>query len=179
MLEDAGVQHEVVPANIDETAIKAGAEDAVTAAARLAQAKALAVSADRRNDWVIGSDSIVAVEGRRFSKPANRGEGARHLRLFSGKTMLLTSAVALAHGERIDWTHVETAELDVRELSDEFIESYLDAEWPAVGYCVGVFRMEGRGAQLFDQVRGSHFTVLGMPLLPLLGALRERGVLLS
>jgi septum formation protein len=179
MLDDAGVEHEAVPANIDEAAIKASGEDALQLAATLAEAKALGVSADRSRDWVIGSDSIVTVDGRRFSKPANRDEAARHLRLFSGRTMLLTSGVALARGGLIDWTHAETAELHVRELSDDFIHSYLDAEWPEVGYCVGVFRMEGRGVQLFDQVSGSHFTILGMPLLPLLGALRERGILPS
>jgi septum formation protein len=93
--------------------------------------------------------------------------------------MLLSSAVALARGGSIDWSRVETARLEVRPLSDRFIESYLDAEWPEVGYCVGVFRLEGRGVQLFDRIDGDHFTILGMPLLPLLGALRERGLLLA
>src|SRR5206468_9956997 len=98
---------------------------------------------------------------------------------FSGKPMQLTSAVALAdHGE-LDWSHVETARLEVRLLSDGFIQDYLDAEWPEVGYTVGVFRLEGRGVQLFDSIHGDHFTILGMPLLPLLGALRERGLLLA
>ena len=91
--------------------------------------------------------------------------------------MYLTSAVALARGGNVDWRHVETVELDVRSLSDDFIAGYLDAEWPEVGYCVGVFRMEARGVQLFSSIRGNHFTILGMPLLPLLGALRERGLL--
>jgi septum formation protein len=76
----------------------------------------------------------------------------------------------------LDWSHVETAELHVRPLSDGFIADYLDAEWPAVGYTVGVFRLEARGVQLFDRIDGDHFTILGMPLIPLLGALRERGL---
>ena len=93
--------------------------------------------------------------------------------------MDLTSAVALARAGKADWTHVESALLHVRPLSEEFIRTYLDAEWPKVSYCVGVFRLEGRGVQLFDRIEGDHFTILGMPLIPLLGALRDRGILLS
>jgi septum formation protein len=91
--------------------------------------------------------------------------------------MELTSAVALARGGTLDWSHAETARLSVRPLSDAFIERYLDAEWPEVGYTVGVFRLEGRGVQLFDRIDGDHFTILGMPLLALLGVLRERGLI--
>jgi len=90
---------------------------------------------------------------------------------------MLTSAVALARNGESDWHHVSSATLQVRELSDEFIAAYLDAEWPEVGYTVGVFRLEGPGVQLFDRIDGDHFTILGMPLLPLLGALRARGLL--
>ena len=93
--------------------------------------------------------------------------------------MQLTSAVALSHGGTLEWSHVETATLQVRPLSAEFIADYLDAEWPEVGYTVGVFRVEARGVQLFDRIDGDHFTILGMPLIPLLGALRTRGLLLS
>ena len=91
--------------------------------------------------------------------------------------MLLTSAVALAYKGSVDWQHVETARLNVRPLSDQFIADYLDAEWPEVGYTVGVFRLEGRGVQLLSSIEGDHFTILGMPLIPLLGALRDRGLL--
>jgi len=145
-------------------------------AAGLARAKAIAVSQAWPEAWVIGSDSIVTVEGRRFDKPVLRENAAEHLRFFSGKAMTLTSAVALARGGELDWAVSDEAELRVRHLSDDFIESYLDREWPEVAYCVGVFRMEGMGVQLFEQVEGSYFTILGMPLLPLLGALRERGL---
>ena len=93
--------------------------------------------------------------------------------------MLLTSAVALARGGELDWRHVETARLQVRSLSESFIADYLDAEWPEVGYTVGVFRLEARGVQLFERIEGDHFTILGMPLLPLLGALRQRRLLPS
>jgi septum formation protein len=91
--------------------------------------------------------------------------------------MELTSAVALARGGQLDWSHVETARLEVRALSEQFIADYLDAEWPEVGYTVGVFRLEARGVQLFDRIDGDHFTILGMPLIPLLGALRDRGLI--
>jgi septum formation protein len=91
--------------------------------------------------------------------------------------MELTSAVALSRGREIDWSHVETAKLQVRILSEPFIAAYLDVEWPEVGYTVGVFRLEGRGVQLFDGIDGDHFTILGMPLLALLGALRTRGLI--
>ncbi len=179
MLSNAGVAHQVVPAAVDEGAIKAEGEDPQALAARLAEAKALAVSANHPGRWVIGGDSIVTVDGRRFDKPGSRDEAAEHLRFFSGRTMLLTSAVTLARDAKVGWSHSDTAELKVRALSEEFIQTYLAAEWPSVAACVGVFRMEAMGVQLFESVEGSHFTVLGMPLVPLLGALRDRGVLAS
>jgi septum formation protein len=175
ILDAAGVEYEAVSPQVDEEELKAGLSDASDIALRLAEAKAVSVA----GEWVIGSDSVVSVDGRSFDKSKSRDDAAEHLRLFSGKTMLLSSAVALARGGSIDWSHVETARLEVRPLSDRFIETYLDAEWPEVGYCVGVFRLEGRGVQLFDRIDGDHFTILGMPLLPLLGALRERGLLLA
>ena len=177
MLEAAGVAHEAVAAGIDEASVKARLSEPATLALELAGAKAAAVSARRPDDWVIGSDSLVAVDGRMFDKPADRGQAAEHLRFFSGKAMRLTSAVALARRGTVDWSHCATAALEVRDLSEEFIDSYLEREWPAVAGCVGVFRIEGPGVQLFERVDGDHFTVLGMPLLPLLKALREREVI--
>jgi septum formation protein len=173
MLNTAGVAYQAVKPNVDEAAIKKKRSDAVEIVSELAVAKAKSVA----GDWVIGSDSIVCVEGRLFDKPRDRDEAADHLRFFSGKPMQLTSAAALAHGGAVDWQHAETAVLNVRPLSEQFIASYLDAEWPEVGYTVGVFRLEGRGVKLFDSIDGDYFTILGMPLLPLLGALRERGLL--
>jgi septum formation protein len=99
------------------------------------------------------------------------------LRFFSGKTMRLTSAAALARGGEVLWSDADEALLHVRALSDGFIEAYLDAEWPAVAGCVGVFRIEGIGVQLFERIDGDSFTVLGMPLLPVLAALREQAEL--
>jgi septum formation protein len=179
ILEDAGVEFEVVRPDIDEETEKKGKPDLETIATSLAEAKALAVSSSRPGDWVIGSDSAVSADGVLFSKPKDREEAAEHLRTFSGKKILLVSAVALARDGAVDWSRLGRAELDVRQLSEEFIQSYLDAEWPEVGNTVGVFRMEGRGAQLFDAIAGGHFTILGMPLLPVLKQLRKRGLMQS
>lgn len=176
MLTQAGIEFDVRSPDFDEEEPKRNGLDGEQLAKVLAEGKAASV-ATGPDDWVIGSDSTVSVDGRRYSKPRDREEAAGHLRAFSGKIMLLSSAVALARGGVVDWSHAETARLDVRALSESFIQTYLDEEWPEVGYCVGVFRMEGRGVTLFDRVDGNHFTILGMPLLPLLGALRDRGLM--
>jgi septum formation protein len=177
MLDAAGVEYEAIPSQVDEAAVKAELSTGEQIAGKLASAKAVDVSARRPDEWVAGSDSVVSVDGRLFDKPCDRNEAAEHLRFFSGKEMQLTSAVALARGGEADWMQVDTATLQLRPLSDAFIDAYLAAEWPEVGYCVGVFRLEGRGVQLFDGIDGNYFTILGMPLIPLLGALRERGLL--
>jgi septum formation protein len=178
MLEAAGVPFTCVPADVDERGIEAamgaGASPAQVALA-LARAKALAVSVDRDGDLVLGSDSLVECGGRRFDKPANRDAAAEHLRFFSGKVLHLHSAVVLAHGGEVLREEVRMASLHVIDLSDRFIEQYLDAEWPEVSGCVGVFRIEGRGVQLFRAIEGDHFTILGMPLLSVLEFLRELG----
>jgi septum formation protein len=174
MLDAAGVAYEAMKPDVDEGEAKARLSNAAEIASELAAAKACSIAG---GDWAIGSDSVVSAGGRLFDKPRHREEAADHLRFFSGKTMLLTSAVALARAGQLDWGHTETARLEVRTLSDAFIRSYLDAEWPEVGYTVGVFRLEARGVQLFDKIEGDHFTILGMPLIPLLGALRDRGLL--
>ncbi len=179
MLDAAGVDYTPVASNVDEAAIKAELGSSDEIAAVLAALKAQEVSAAHLYDWVIGSDSVASLEGRVFDKPRSRDEATAHLTQFSGKTLILTSAVALARSREVQWSHVESARLSVRPLSDEFIEQYLDAEWPEVGYCVGVFRLEGRGVQLFDRIDGDYFTILGMPLIPLLSALRERDLLAS
>ena len=168
MLEQAGVDFAVIPAEIDEDAEKALAAGPAELAETLACKKALEVS-QLHAGWVIGSDSVASVGKRRFDKPASRDEAVEHLHFFSGKTLELTSAAALARGGRVEWSHCDTARLNVRPLSDKFIASYLDLEWPGIGQCAGAFRLEGRGIQLFDAIDGSYFTILGMPLLPLLG----------
>lgn len=179
MLDAAGVEYEAIPSNVDEKAIKAELSSPEEVATKLAEAKALDVSANRPGDWVAGSDSVVSIAGRLFDKPGSREAAEEHLKFFSGKEMRLTSAVALAQNGNTQWSRADTATLYVRPLTDAFIETYLDAEWPEVGYCVGVFRLEGHGVQLFSAIDGNYFTILGMPLVPLLGALRERGLLPS
>ena len=179
MLDAAGVAYVAVPAQLDERALEAGLNGAGAGAVALAlaEAKALAVSAGRPGALVLGSDSLVEVAGRRFDKPASREAAAQHLRQFSGQAMELHSAAALARDGVVLWRHGDLAVLQVRTLSDEFIEAYLAAEWPAVAGCVGVFRIEAQGVQLFETIAGSHFTVLGMPLLAVLAALRDHGEL--
>ncbi|MGB7373547.1 Maf family protein [Pontixanthobacter sp.] len=181
MLDAAGVPYRAVPADIDERAVEADMADAPCPqiAQRLSIAKAEAVSGKHIDQLVLGSDSLVVVNGRRFDKPASRTEAAEHLRFFSGKMIELHSAAALVRGGTCVWSACDAARLHVRDLSDDFIEHYLAAEWPEVSFCVGVFRIEAMGVQLFSQIEGDQFTVLGMPLLPVLGALREYGELLS
>jgi len=173
MLAAAGVEFDVRPAALDERALEAemaGSGPGEISRA-LAEAKALSVYGQGRP--VLGSDSVVSVEGRRFDKPTSRAQAAEHLAFFSGRTMELHSAAAIAVGGALRWSHVEVARLKMRDLTPRFIEEYLAAEWPEVSQCVGVFRIEARGVQLFERIEGDHFTVLGMPLLPVLGALRE------
>jgi len=179
MLDAAGVPHDACPADIDERAIEetmAGHAPGEVALA-LACAKAAAVARSRPGRIVLGSDSLVDVAGRRFAKPGSREEAADHLRRFSGREMELHSAAALVRdGDRL-WQFADRAVLRVRPLSETFIARYLDAEWPQVAGCVGVFRIEAMGVQLFEDIGGSHFTVLGMPLLPVLAALRDLGLM--
>ncbi len=181
MLDAAGVAYESIPADIDERAVEAGLSDAAPGevAEALSVAKAAAVAALHPGALVLGSDSLVVVEGRRFDKPRSVEEAGEHLRIFSGKVMELHSAAALVKDGGCEWSHASVARLHVRDLSDDFIAHYLSLEWPAISHTVGAFRIEGPGVQLFESIEGDQFTVLGMPLLPLLGALREAGVLLS
>lgn len=180
MLEAAGVPFEAQPAMVDEDAAKAslGAIAPRDLADALAELKALKVSHRNPQALVLGSDSLAVLEdGTILSKPRDREEAAKHLEMMSGKRHDLVSAAVIAEAGRPVWRHVDRARMFVRPLSDSFIEAYLDAEWPEISGCVGCYRIEGPGVQLFSRVEGSQFTVLGMPLLPLLGYLRERQVL--
>lgn len=179
MLEAAGVAYACVPADIDERAVEAGLAGATPdeLAAALAVAKAATVAGNHPGALVLGSDSLVVAGDRRFDKPRSREEAGEHLRFFSGKVMELHSAAALVRDGGCEWSHASVARLHVRDLSEHFIARYLAMEWPAISHTVGAFRIEGPGVQLFEAIEGDQFTVLGMPLLPLLGALREAGVL--
>ena len=170
----------VVP-RVDEDAIKAAgghlSHDAL--ALRLAGEKASAVSKCCPDRLVVGADQLLVVGNRRFDKPRTLDEAADHLRAFSGRRQLLvTGAVAMRAG-RIVWSSVGQVVLAVRPLSDPFISGYLEVEGERVLSSVGGYRIEGPGAQLFERVEGDYFSVLGLPLLPLLAFLREEGVLPS
>lgn len=180
MLSAAGVEHEAVPADIDERGFEADLGDAPPPeiARMLSVRKAEAVSGTRPGTMVLGSDSLLDVDGRRFDKPGSREEAFEHLRHFSGRTIMLHSAAALVRDGDCLWTHAAWAGLVVRELSDQFLHAYIDAEWPAISHTVGCFRIEGMGVQLFERIDGDHFTVLGMPLLAVMGALRDHGAIL-
>lgn len=181
MLDAAGVSYEAVPANVDERAIEISLINAEPpeVAKALSVAKAAEVAKAHGDALVLGSDSLIVVEGKRFDKPKSRDDAAAHLAFFSGRTIELHSAAALVRGEACVWSHMDCAKLKVRELSAEFIDHYLAIEWPEIGYTVGCFRIEAMGVQLFESIEGDQFTVLGMPLLPVLGALREQEVLIS
>jgi septum formation protein len=179
MLDAAGVVYEVHASDVDEEVIKTerAAASMAELALALATAKARQIAQAFPDALVLGGDSIASIDGQRFGKPKSREDAAGHLRYFSGKMLMLTSAAALVCNAEVRTEIVDTAELQVRELSDAFITHYLDAEWPAISGCAGCFRMEAMGVQLFSTVSGSHFTILGMPLIPLLSALRDEGVL--
>ena len=180
MLTAAGVAHEALPALVDEDAVKAAMGEVAPRdlADALAEMKALKVSQRVPGTLVLGGDSVVAIEdGTLLDKPVDRADAERHLRLLSGKRHDLYSAAVIAENGRAVWRHVDRARLWVRPLSDAFIAEYLDAEWPAISGCVGCYRVEGPGVQLFSRIEGSHYTILGMPLLNILDYLRTRGQL--
>lgn len=182
MLTAAGVPHEALPAHVDEDAVKAAMHEVAPRdlADALAELKALKVSARVPGTLVLGCDSVVAIEdGTLLDKPVDRADAERHLKLLSDKRHDLYSAAVIAENGRPVWRHVDRARLLVRPLSDKFIAEYLDAEWPAISGCVGCYRVEGPGVQLFSRMEGSHYTILGMPLLNILDYLRTRGVLTS
>jgi septum formation protein len=179
MLEAAGVTFEAKAAEIDEEAVKDVLSDldAKALAGALAERKALSIGADA---LVLGSDqTLERDDGSRLGKPASREDAFAQLQSLSGRTHRLHSAAAIAERSHIVWRSTETVELDVRPLSDEFLHSYLDAEYEQIRWSVGGYRIEGPGVQLFDRIDGSHFAILGLPLLPLLAFLREREILRS
>ncbi|MBN8816107.1 MAG: Maf-like protein [Sphingomonas sp.] len=182
MLDAAGVAYVAEPARVDEDGVKAAmaGQPPRDIADALAELKAIKVSQAYPAALALGSDSIVALaDGTLLDKPVSRKDAAHHLRAMAGGTHDLWSAAVIAEAGRPVWRHVERARLYVRPLSEDFIEGYLDAEWPAIAGCVGCFRIEGPGVQLFSRIDGNHFTVLGMPLLPVLDYLRVRGELAS
>ena len=184
MLTAAGIVFDAISAGVDEESAKAALLNEGLAARDMADAlaelKAIKVSSGDGQALVLGCDSIVALEdGTMLDKPRDRAQAAAHLQRLSGKRHELVSAAVIAEGGRPVWRVVDRARMHVRPLSEAFIEHYLDLEWPEIAGCVGCYRIEGPGAQLFSRIEGSQFTVLGLPLLPVLDYLRVRGVLAS
>jgi septum formation protein len=179
LLQQAGIECLAMPADIDEMALRAslpGLEPGALAQA-LAAAKAARVSSRVPAALVIGADQLLVCEGRRFDKPRDGQEAAQHLRFLSGRTHHLVTAVCVYRAGAPLWSHVVEARLTMRPLSEDFMADYLAAEGEDVLGSVGVYRLEGRGAQLFTQIEGDFFTILGLNLLPLLAFLREAGEL--
>lgn len=181
VLRQAGLPFEARPAGIDERAIEAtlGAVDADVVAETLARAKALAVSRIFPDRWIIGADQTASCAQRIFGKPATREKAAELLRFLSGRTHRLHSAVTLVRAGAVTFETVAHADLHMRVLSEPFIATYLDAMGDAALTSAGAYQVEGLGAQLFSRVEGDHWTIMGLPILPVLAALREAGVVAS
>jgi septum formation protein len=177
MLAAAGLRFEIRPAQIDERAVeaKAGATDAAAVARLLARAKADAVARSLPGRLVLGADQTLARGNRRFSKPADRGAAAEQLHSLRGRTHELHSALALVRDGTVLFDCVDSARLTMRNISDRFLKDYLDMAGDAALASVGGYQLEGIGIHLFERVEGDYFTVLGLPLLPLLGFLRQNG----
>jgi septum formation protein len=181
LLTAAGVPFVADPADLDEDALmrslhQAGAE---TMARTLAEQKALTVSRRHPDRTVLGGDSVIAFDGDYLSKCASLDEARALLQRLSGHTHLLVSAAALARDGALLWAHASPCRMTMRALSPQFLEDYLAREGTAILSSVGCYHFEGRGAQLFATVDGDYFSVLGLPLLPVLAQLRKEGVLAS
>jgi septum formation protein len=178
LLANAGLPFEAVTAAIDERAIQqqSGLLEPGKIAALLAKEKALFVSAKMPDRYVIGADQTLALGQRLFSKPAGRAPAAEQLGALAGNTHELHSAVAVARAGEILFSDVSIARMTMRQLSGEEIRTYLDAAGEAVTTSVGAYQLEGLGVHLFERIEGDHFTILGLPLLPLLAFLRGQGL---
>jgi septum formation protein len=179
LLQGAGIPIEVLAADIDERGIEANANlaDPGAVAALLAREKAIAVSVQQPGRLVIGADQTLALGQRRFSKPDDRTTAREQLKALRGQLHALHSAVAIVRDGKPVFEHCAVARLTMRAFSDGFLESYLDAAGDAVTGSVGAYQVEGLGVQLFERIEGDHSTILGLPLLPVLAALRRAGVL--
>lgn len=183
ILADAGVTHRALAADLDEAGIKAerraAGGDARACALVLAAAKALAISAVDPQAWVIGCDQMLDCEGEWLDKPGDHTALAAQLARLRGRSHTLHAAVVLARNGRVRWRHVGRATLKMRAFSDDFLAAYVAAAPPMALAAVGGYTLEGTGAQLFARVDGDLFTIMGLPLLPLLAQLRRIGCLPS
>lgn len=181
VLQAAGLPVEVVPADIDERAIETrhGARNPGEVATMLAREKAKAVSVAMPSRIVLGADQTLALGTQRFSKPAERQAARAQLLTLRGRTHELHSGIALVRDGAVMFEHCAVARLTMRNFSEGFLDAYLDQAGALVSQSVGAYQLEKTGIQLFDSIEGDHFTILGMPLLPLLGFLRHDGLLAS
>ncbi|WP_305986613.1 Maf-like protein [Roseibium sp. MMSF_3544] len=181
LMKNAGLAFEIEPADVDERAVEAPLLEAnfppEDLASVLAEAKANDVSSHRGRDLVVGADQILAFEGERRTKPEDMEAARRQLLAFSGKTHELHSAVVISQNGEAIWRHVSVARLTMRDLSPEFIGHYLADAGNTVLSSVGAYQLEGLGVQLFDKIDGDYFTILGLPMLPLLAKLRALKVI--
>lgn len=182
VLKGAGLTFEQITAGVDEESIKASlrAEGAPPSrqADLLAETKATRVSISH-NGVILGADQMLDLDGEGFDKPANRQEAREQLKRLRGKTHILqTALVACVEGAAV-WRHLSQPRLRMRNFSDQFLDDYLDSIGPSAFDSVGAYQIEGRGAQLFDRIDGDYFSILGLPLLPLLQWLRDRGTIAS
>jgi septum formation protein len=183
LLDHAGIVFEALSSDVDERRIeallRAGGASPSERAQALADAKAMAVLPLRPEDIVIGADQILELDGVCFAKPGSRDAAADHLARLAGHTHRLHAAVSIAIGDTIVWRHVEVAAMTMRPLSPEQIERYLDEAGEDVVHSVGAYWIEGVGIRLFSAIDGDYFSILGLPMLPLLEALRTFGALES
>ena len=179
MLADAGVTFGLEDAGVDEDAIKAAMAEATpeALATELACAKALAVSRRDPDVWVLGADQTLSFDGGLISKAGSLDDARARLKTMRGRSHQLHSGAALATQGRIVWSGVDTVQMKMRDFSDVFLDAYLAAEGEEVLACVGSYRLEGLGSQLFEALQGDYFTVLGLPLWPVLAELRRAGVI--
>ena len=179
MLKSAGLSFQIQPARVDEetlkTALVADACPPINIADALAELKARAVSYLHPNALVIGADQLLVHKGAVFSKANDKTEAAHILKALSGTTHTLISAAVIYQNGQAIWRTTDKANLTVRPLSDDFIDGYLDTLGSDAFWSVGCYQLEGLGAQLFTKIDGNHFTVLGLPLLPLLDFFRRIG----
>ncbi|MDX7951645.1 Maf family protein [Lichenihabitans sp. Uapishka_5] len=183
LLQEAGIPVEVSPAPIDERAVEAPLRAAGAApeavAAHLAAAKARAVALRHPGRLVLGADQVLALGDEMFTKPEDRAAARRHLGRLADRAHALHAALCLMRDDTVVFETVSTARLTMRPLSDAFLDAYLEAEGDAVCGSVGAYRLEGIGIHLFSRIEGDQPTILGLPLLALLPALRQAGVLLG
>jgi septum formation protein len=175
LLANAGLDFEAIPADIDERGVQEGSKlsNPEEIALLLAREKAIAVSTQHPGRYVVGADQTLALGARLFSKPAGRPQAAAQLRDLAGRSHQLHSAVAVAQDGKISFEDVSVARMTMRALNDAEIDSYLDAAGDAVTSSVGAYQLESLGIHLFERIEGDHFTILGLPLLPLLAFLRR------